>query len=78
MTNLVFPVTHEQLDEWAFVAVAMLGMGEDNYARLCRVEPDPVRRHNVVRARLERQLRRRWASVLDKEITSLLNTEGTW
>lgn len=43
-------------DDLCQVQADLVGMGRDNYRRLCRVCPDPERRYRVLRSRVEHRL----------------------
>lgn len=43
-------------DDLCRVQADLLGMGRDNYERLCRLCPDPERRYRVLRVRVEHRL----------------------
>lgn len=50
------PRAAEVTDDLCRVQADLLGMGEDNYQRLCRLCPDPERRYRVLRVRVEHRL----------------------
>ena len=74
MGGTTIAVSEELVEDATVMNAMMLGMGADNYDRLCKVLPDSRRRAVVVQQRLDRKMRVGLARALERSVERMRRT----